>query len=183
MNLNDTEKAKIKEDTQKLKTIFSEGISQYSNRRSLAGVDVIDSKYIIYEGVSTDKTGKITTSYVVTVTSCSNTGGTLQSFTETIYYWNGYRINKAGYDFYSPNTANYCTVSSTTRSGWWCRKDKQGNTWSENVEIACQIHVTNPDFTKPWRDKSYDSDYYTYSIPGYDPCYWIDKNQVVDITI
>ena len=161
---------------------MTEGAREFSNRRSLAGVDIIDSKYIIYEGTTTDKNGAVSASYMVTINSWDSDGGTLQTFTQNIYYCNNKRVTKAGYDIYVKNTDNYWTNTPTTRTGCWCRKDRKGNTCSEYVEITCNLKVTNPDFTKPWRDKSYDSDFYTYSIPGYDPCHWIDKNQIIDVT-
>ncbi len=38
----------------------------------------------------------------------------------------------------------------------------------------CQVNITNPPFYKRECANKPDSDYYKYSIPGYDPCYYFD---------
>lgn len=40
----------------------------------------------------------------------------------------------------------------------------------------CYVNVTSPALYKGCKDKA-DSDYYVYSIPGFDPCYFYDFSQ------
>ena len=104
-------------------------------------------------------------------------------FTHTVYFCNGVRVTGEGYAFYQSKPGYTCTSEVfTNRIGCWCRKDAAGKDWGANLEVACKIQIIEPDFTKPCRNKDFDSAFYTYSIPGYDPCHWIDVNQKLTLT-
>jgi hypothetical protein len=48
--------------------------------------------------------------------------------------------------------------------------------------MACNVTIVDPDFTKPCYGATDDSAYYSYSIPGYDPCHWVDLSSTLEIT-
>ena len=79
-------------------------------------------------------------------------------------------VNLAGYNNYRTNSEYTCTSTQyINRTGCWCKKDREGDQCENQVSTECTIQITDPDFTKPCRNGSYDSGYYTYSNHGYDP--------------
>ena len=65
----------------------------------------------------------------------------------------------------------------------WCRKDTANNAnCGATSSKVCSIKIIDPDFTQPCRGSEADSEYYTYSISGYDPCHWVDLNQQLSVT-
>lgn len=49
----------------------------------------------------------------------------------------------------------------------------------------CQVQITKPNLAKGCRNGKKDSEYYVYSIQGYDPCHFFDfdKNYTIDYKI
>ena len=134
------------------------------------------------------------------VDSCDTDGGTfhlilsdfvigsLETFNQTVYECNNIRgilihilnilnlVNEEGYNLYTINPEYTCTETEyTDRRGCWCKKDRFGDQCEYVTSTECIFHLKAPDFTEPCRLQDYDSAFYSYSNPGYDPCHWVGK--------
>jgi hypothetical protein len=113
-----------------------------------------------------------------------DSGSTVTTHDITAYFCNGVRVTSEGYSLYNSQSDYSCTITTfTNRAGCWCRRTQANSTTcSIAFNRPCNVIITNPDFSQPWRDFKSDSEYYTYSISGYDPCHWVDINQKLTLT-
>jgi len=90
------------------------------------------------------------------------------------------RIDKKSYDYaialpYYKRIAK-CYEMNTTNPACWCPKGFTGALCQEAKQKKCYVHITEPNMDKPCSEdpENVDSEYYVYSIQGFDPCHKFD---------
>lgn len=90
------------------------------------------------------------------------------------------RIDKKSYE-YAKNLPYYqriakCYTMDVTKQACWCPKGFTGALCQEARQKKCYVHITDPNMAKPCSDdpENVDSEYYVYSIQGFDPCHKFD---------
>ncbi|CDW82059.1 ef hand family protein [Stylonychia lemnae] len=121
-------------------------------------------------------------------TSCKN-NGQLVNQTQVYYFCKPTgqvggsfsRVDKNSYDLIIANYSSLyeCAAQNTVRQVCFCPQGFYDYQCSTQLYRQCFVNITDPPLYKGCKKE--DSPYYLYSVPGYDPCFYLDFTQKQNI--